>query len=59
MDSLKKLEGEINKIKERNRRVEAEKAWETSWARRISILVLTYIVIAIFFVFANIPKPFA
>ncbi len=59
MNSLKKLEGEINKIKERNRRVEAEKAWEMSWARRIAILILTYIIIVIFFVFAGIPKPFA
>ena len=59
MTPIKKLEQEINNIKERNKRVEAGKAWEISWARRILILILTYIVIAIFFVFANIPKPFA
>ena len=59
MASIKQLEEEINSIKERNKRVEAEKAWETSWARRILILILTYMVIAIFFVFAKIQKPFA
>lgn len=30
MTSLKKLEQEIKLIKERNKRVEADKAWETS-----------------------------
>ena len=59
MASIKQLEEEISSIKERNKRVEAEKAWETSWTRRILILILTYIVLVIFFIFANIPKPFA
>ena len=31
----KELEKEILKIKERNKRVELDKAWETSWTRRI------------------------
>lgn len=52
------IQKEIEKIKERNKRVEADKAWETSWFRRISIAVLTYIVIVIFFTFAGLPKPF-
>jgi hypothetical protein len=34
---------EIHAIIERNKRVEAEKAWETSWFRRILISVITYI----------------
>ena len=29
------LEQEIEQIKERNKRVELDKAWETSWTRRI------------------------
>jgi hypothetical protein len=53
-----KLEEEIKKIKERNKRVEADKAWETSWARKIIVAILTYIVIVIFFYFAGLPKPF-
>jgi hypothetical protein len=52
------LEKEINKIKERNKKVEADKAWETSWARRIILAILTYIVIVIFFYVASLPKPF-
>ena len=42
------FEKEINEIKERNKRVETDKAWETSWTRRICIMVLTYIVVIIY-----------
>ena len=42
---LKELEQEIEKIKERNKIVELDKAWETSWIRRICICILTYIVV--------------
>ncbi|MBO5397363.1 MAG: hypothetical protein J6A36_00285 [Clostridia bacterium] len=42
------LEKEIEQIKERNKRVELDKAWETSWTRRICICVLTYIVVVIY-----------
>ncbi len=54
-DSLKK---EIEKIKDRNRRVEQDKAWETSWARRIAIAVTTYILISIFLIIIKVEKPF-
>ena len=52
------LEKEITQIKKRNRRVEADKAWETSWFRRGLVAILTYIVIVVFFYFAGLPKPF-
>jgi len=52
------LRTEIKLIKARNKRVEADKAWETSWTRRIIIAILTYFVIVIFFVFAKLPEPF-
>ncbi len=48
---------EINSIKERNKKVETDKAWETSLTRKIIIAILTYIVIVIFFYTANLPKP--
>lgn len=38
----------IKKIQERNKRVELDKAWETSWTRRICIMILTYIVVIIY-----------
>ena len=39
---------EIQQIQERNRRVEADKAWETSWMRRLCIAAITYCVAALF-----------
>ena len=58
MVSIKNLQKEINVLKERNKRVEANKAWETSWSRRILVVIFTYFVIVIFFYFAQLPKPF-
>ena len=52
------LQKEIESIKQRNKRVEADKAWEISWTRKILIAVLTYIVIVLFFLVADLPKPF-
>ncbi len=53
---------EVNKrldaIEQRNKKVEMDKAWETSWARKIIIAVLTYITIVLFFFVAKLPKPF-
>lgn len=49
---------EIIKIQQRNKKVESDKAWETSWARRISIAILTYLIITLFFYILNLPKPF-
>lgn len=54
-DDLKK---EIKKLKQRNKKVEADKDWELSLFRKLLILILTYLVIAIFFLFAKIEKPF-
>ena len=42
------IEKEIKEIKERNKRVETDKAWETSWTRKICIMILTYIVVVIY-----------
>lgn len=54
---LESLETEIEKIKERNRRVEADKTWETSWTRRIFIGISAYIIIAIFLVIIEADRP--
>lgn len=45
---IKDLEQELAKIKERNKRVELDKAWETSWTRKVCICILTYIVVIIY-----------
>ena len=48
----------VANIEERNRNVEADKAWETSWLRRVLVAILTYSVIILFFFTAQLPKPF-
>jgi hypothetical protein len=42
---IKEMEQEIKNIKVRNKRVELDKAWETSWTRKVCIMILTYIVV--------------
>lgn len=41
----KELQKEIEKIKERNKKVEKDKAWETSLTRKVCIAILTYLVV--------------
>ena len=45
---LKEVEQEIVQIKSRNKKVELDKRWETSWTRKICIMILTYIVVVIY-----------
>ena len=58
MTLTKQIQKDVKQIKERNKRVEIDKAWETSITRKIIITILTYFVIVIFFYFAELPKPF-
>ena len=52
------IEKEIKAIKERNLRVEADKAWEVSKTRKVLIAIFTYIIIVLFFWFAGLVNPF-
>lgn len=45
------IEDRLAQIEARNNRVENDKAWETSWTRRLSIMVLTYLVIVAYLYF--------
>lgn len=58
MTSLQKLEKEIEGIRARNSRVEADKAWEISGARRIFIGISTYALIALFMIIIGLERPF-
>ncbi|MDH4330613.1 MAG: hypothetical protein OEV93_03620 [Candidatus Moranbacteria bacterium] len=58
MENLNDIEQRLNLIEERNKRVEMDKAWETSWERRVAIVILTYFVIVLFFFMAGLSKPF-
>jgi uncharacterized membrane-anchored protein len=45
MANEKNLVKRIELLEARNKRVDADKAWETSWIRKILIMVLTYLVV--------------
>jgi len=52
------FESRLKAIEDRNARVELDKKWETSWARRLSIAALTYlVVVGYLFVIGN-DRPF-
>lgn len=51
------LEQRVRKIEARNERVEADKAWETSWMRRALLTLFTYLAVGVYFQAINIPQP--
>lgn len=57
MSDIKVLKAEIEDIKKRNSRVEADKAWETSGSRKVMVAICTYVVIVSFFYIAGLPNP--
>ena len=48
---------EIRTIIERNKKVEADKAWETSFTRKITIAIMTYLVIVLFLYMIEVSYP--
>ncbi len=48
MDKHQTLEERIARLEIRNQRVEADKGWETSWLRRLSIIALTYLTVVFY-----------
>ena len=52
------LEDRLKIVEDRNKRVELDKAWETSLSRKVVILSLTYLVVVTFMYFFEISQPF-
>lgn len=50
------IEKEIKDIKNRNKKVEADKAWEQSFMRKILILITTYVVASLALYSIGTPK---
>ena len=57
-NNLEELEKRINYIEKRNKKVEGDKAWETSTLRKILIVVLTYIFAVLYLKIADTTNPF-
>lgn len=52
------IEDQLEKIEQRNARVEVDKAWETSLTRRLSIALLTYLTASLFLWLIDVAFPF-
>lgn len=52
------LKEEVENIKSRNKRVEGDKAWETSKTRTAFISAITFCLVYAFMVFGNTNSPF-
>lgn len=57
MSTIEQLEQRIAVIEGRNRRVELDKAWETSLTRRLLILIGTYAILGAYLWAIEIPRP--
>ena len=53
----KNIKNSIQELYERNKRVETDKAWETSFTRRFIIVVVTYLIMGFFLISINAPNP--
>lgn len=47
----------LKEIQERNKRVEADKAWETSKTRKAIVTIATYLIIVLLLWLINAPNP--
>lgn len=50
---MKDLEKRIEKIEQRNKKVENDKAWETSTLRKTLIIIMTYIIALLYLKIAD------
>jgi hypothetical protein len=54
---METTEQRIQKVEERNRKVEDDKAWEMSWTRRILLSLFTYLAIGTYLWAIGIERP--
>jgi hypothetical protein len=57
-ERLSVVESELADIRNRNRRVESDKAWETSRGRLLSITGITYVTMVLVFLVLGSSRPF-
>lgn len=54
---MENLDERVQKIEERNKRVESDKDWEQSWTRRGLLAIFTYLAIALYLWAIDISRP--
>lgn len=55
--NLEQIEKDIEIIKNRNQKVESDKSWEISYTRRILLIVFTYLILSLYMLVVDIPRP--
>lgn len=58
MQSISELENRVTKIEERNKKVELDKKWETTFTRRVLLMAFTYLAILSYFIAIGISQPY-
>ena len=56
-EELKKVEKRIENIEKRNKKVESDKAWETSLIRKILIIIFSYVFAVLYLKIADTTNP--
>lgn len=51
------LEERVAQIEKRNAKVELDKAWETSFSRRMLLILFTYLSVGLYLNAINVPNP--
>ncbi len=54
---MENLGQKVQQIEERNIKVEADKAWETSWVRRLLLATFTYLAVGVYLWAIEIQRP--
>lgn len=54
---MKNLEQRVSAIEQRNRKVELDKRWESSWTRRLLIILFTYILLGSYMWAIGVTQP--
>jgi len=54
---MENLEQRVQTIEERNAKVEADKAWETSWTRFCLLALFTYVAIGLYLWVIGVGRP--
>jgi hypothetical protein len=57
MTTLEDLEKQIDAIKLRNKKVEMDKNWETSYTRKFLLIIFTYLSIGFYLQAINVQNP--
>ena len=51
------LEERVEKIEQRNKKVELDKAWEGSWTRKLILILFTYLAVGLYLNVINVQNP--